>query len=362
LSPEIDFVFPPSEREGGWRWLDRQGVADVASMDPDRLDLVEKAHQMLFAGDSTSVVIIRRGRLVREFHSFNVGHAMRFDLWSGTKSFTATAWLLALARLASGEDTPAKTLRDTPTLDTPAYSLLPETQLSDPRKARITLRHLLSMTSGFAGEAVGIVGMPTATDAGIFEYALGHGPNRFGERVGTLVGEPGSRWDYSDPAYAHLSLCFHALMGGDIAEYMEARVFAPLGMVASWDLQGGGGFMGPHTNAHTGLHLSARDVARFGYMVLAGGRWNAEEIIPADALAQLTTVSQEHNPSYGLGWWTNERETYAPGLPRDLVALSGFRFNRCYIVPSLDLVVARLGTGPVVPDHSLIRGVIESVL
>jgi CubicO group peptidase (beta-lactamase class C family) len=296
------------------------------------------------------VVIVRHGKLVREWHTFNVGHAMRFDIWSGTKSFTATAWMLALEELADV------------TLDTPAYSLLPDVPLSDPRKAQITLRHLLTMTSGIAGEASGVAGMPTATDAGIFEFALGHGPNRFGQRVDTLVADPGTRWDYSDAAYAHLSLCFHAALGRDIADYMEQKVFSKLGMFAAWDLQGGAGFRGPHTNAHTGLHLSARDLARFGLLVLAGGRWNDEQIIPAHAVAEMTTVSQSLNPAYGLGWWSNSEGVYAPTLPRDLVALSGFRFNRCYAIPSLDLVVARVGTGPVIPDeHRLVRGVVDAI-
>jgi CubicO group peptidase (beta-lactamase class C family) len=287
---------------------------------------------------------------VREFHSFNVGHGARFDIWSGTKSFTATAWILALDGLPDV------------TLDTPAYSLLPDVALSDPRKAQITLRHLLSMTSGIAGESSGIAGMPTATDAGIFEFALGHAANRYGERVGTLKAEPGTHWEYSDAAYSHLSLCFRAAVGCELAEYMEDRVFSKVGMVASWDPQGGAGFRGPHTNAHTGLHLSARDLARFGLLIAAGGRWNDEQVISAEAIALMATASQTHNPAYGLGWWTNSADAYLPGSPRDLVALSGFRFNRCYAIPSLDLVVARVGTGPVgAADHSLIRGVIDAI-
>ncbi|MEN3282054.1 MAG: hypothetical protein V7607_3194 [Solirubrobacteraceae bacterium] len=347
---EIGFLFPPPERDGGWPWLDRERAREEAGFDVERLDLIEKAQQTLFGGESTSVVIVRHGKLVREWHTFNVGHGMRFDIWSGTKSFTATAWMLALEELVDV------------TLDTPAYSLLPDVPLSDPRKAQITLRHLLTMTSGIAGEAAGIAGMATATDAGIFEFALGQSANRFGERVGTLVADPGTRWDYSDAAYSHLSLCFAAVMDREIGEYMEDRVFSKVGMVAAWDPQGGAGFRGPHTNAHTGLHLSARDLARFGLLVLAGGRWNDEQVIPAAAVAEMTTVSQPHNRAYGLGWWSNSEGVYAPGLPRDLVALSGFRFNRCYAIPSLDLVVARVGTGPVVPDeHRLVRGVVDAI-
>lgn len=350
--------FPAPEAQAGWRWLDASGAHAVAGFDAAALGEVERQYASQFAEDSSSVVIVRGGWLVREFHSSNVPHTARFDLWSGTKSFTATAWLMALARgLRIGGDGP------TVTLDTPAYELLPAgTPLSDPRKAQIRLRHLLSMTSGIAGESRGIEGMPTATDSGIYEYALGLAPNRFGQTVDKLVATPGEVWDYSDPAYAHLAMCFKALTGVDLAEFMQANVFAKIGIDASWDTQGGAGWIGPHSNSHTGLHMSARDLARFAYLIARDGRWDEARIIPAAAIAEMTTPSQPHNRAYGLGWWTNGADAYVPGLPSDLIALSGFRFNRCYIVPSLDLIVARVGTGPVVAgDHTLIKSVIAAI-
>ncbi len=351
--------FPPPEDKAGWRWLDAADVAAVAGLDPEGLAAVERDYNERYGEDSSSVVIVRRGWLAKEFHSKNVPHTARFDLWSGTKSFTATAWMMALTRgLRIGEDGPPVTL------DTRAYQLLPAvTPLSDPRKAGITLRHLLSMTSGIAGEARGIEGMPTATDSGIYEFALGLAPNRFGESVGDLVAAPGAVWDYSDPGYAHLAMCFQAAVGEELAEFMEANVFAKLGIYASWDRQGGAGWIGPHSNPHTGLHMSGRDLARFGYLIARGGRWGEQQVIPAEAIAQMTAPSQPLNRAYGLGWWTNGEDRYVPGLPRDLVALSGFRFNRCYIVPSLDLVVARVGAGATVSgDHTLIEGVVAAVV
>ncbi|MBS1860335.1 MAG: serine hydrolase [Actinobacteria bacterium] len=345
----------------GWRYLSDAEIGPVAGFDAEALAGLEDQYAPMLEEYSTSIVVIRRGWLVKEIHSFNVAHTARFDLWSGTKSFTATAWAMALeaglARDADGEPV---------TLDTPAYDLLPAGRpLSDPRKAEITLRHLLSMSSGIAGEAAGIGGMPTATDAGIYEYALGLGPNRYGQTVSELVADPGTVWDYCDPGYAHLSLCFKAATGLELAEFMEANVFAKLGINAGWDVQGGAGWIGPHTNPHTGLRMSARDFVRFGYMALRGGRWGEEQIISPAALTELTTPSQPHNRAYGLGWWTNAEGKYAPdspNLPRDLVALSGFHFNRCYVIPSLDLVVARTGTGPAVSqDHTLVSSVVAAI-
>jgi CubicO group peptidase (beta-lactamase class C family) len=61
-------------------------------------------------------------------------------------------------------------------------------------------------------------------------------------------------------------------MGQEMKDYLQARIFEPIGIESlSWDIQGGSGFIGPHTNAHTGIYLSARELARFGYLVLRQG-------------------------------------------------------------------------------------------
>lgn len=354
--------YPPPESRGGWRCLwDSQQVRDLAGMDPEQLDLVRQRQEWLHGGDSWSIVIIRRGYLVREFYTFNILIPTRFDIFSGTKSFTGTAWGLLLDdsrqdRLPNGKRVE---------LDSPAYSFIPEGHpLTDPRKERITIRHLLTMTSGIPGEATGVVGMPTATNHGPFEHAIGRCPNRYGKWVDKLRAEPCARWDYSDPAFAHLSLAFANITGREMSAYLKDRIFDPIGMEnLTWDVQGGSGFLGPHTNAHTGIHISGRELARFGYLALHHGAWDRRQLIPGWWMEMATRTSQDLNPSYGYTWWTNSRGTQWPGLPRDTFALMGYRSNKCYIIPSLDLVVARVGTGPPTWDEQgLLGGVVDAII
>ena len=358
---ETKTYYPPPESEGGWRWLKGpKEVRATAGMDPDRLDRVRQVQEFMLGGDSWSIVIIRHGYLVLEFYTFNVLLPTRFDIWSGTKSFTGTAWGLLLDdsrqnRLPGGQHIE---------LDSPAYPLIPEGYpLTDPRKERITFRHLLTMTSGIPGEASGVIGIPTTTEHGPFEHALGRCPNRYGRWADKLVAEPGTHWEYSDPAIAHLALAFAAIAGQEMSEYLEERVFRPIGIQnLSWDVQGGSGSMGPHTNAHTGIHVSARELARFGYLVLHDGVWNEKQLIPQWWMDLATKSSQDLNQSYGYTWWVNTRGTQWPSLPKDAFALSGYRSNRCYIVPSLDLVVARVGSGPPVWNElALISGVVSAI-
>lgn len=359
-SRDDQVYYPLPESHDGWRWIDRpEDVRALAGMDPEALDLVRQRQEFLYGGHSWGIVIVRHGYLVREFYTFNVLVPTRFDIWSGTKSFTGTAWGLLFedsrqGRLPDGQHVD---------LDSPAYAFISEGHpLTDPRKEHITFRHLLTMTSGIPGESAGVIGMPTATEHGPFEHALGRCPNRYGRWADRLLAEPGSRWDYSDPAMAHLALAFAAIMGQEMSDHLRERVLDPIGIEnLGWDVQGGSGFLGPHTNAHTGIHVSARELARFGYLMLHGGAWRGRQLVPRWWIDLATKTSQNLNPNYGYTWWVNTKSTRWPGLPQDTFALCGYRSNYCCIIPSLDLVVARVGTGPPVEEgHS--RGLLGDIV
>ena len=354
-----DRYFPPPESQGGWRWLmDADKIRNLTGFDRSRLEVIAHAQEHIHGGDSWGLVIICHGYLVYEYYTFNVLTHTRFDVWSATKSFTGTAWGMLF------EDSRSGRLPVQVGLDSFVYDHIPEGRpLTDPRKARITLRHLLSMTSGIAGEQAEVAGMPTTTDVGPFEHALGRFPNRYGFSVSQLAAEPGTLWDYSDPAFVHLTLAFAHVAGRDLDDYLQERLFHPIGIEKlSWDVQGGSGFLGPHTNPHTGVHISAREFARFGYLMLQGGVWNQQSIVPGDWLALATRPSQDLNPAYGYTWWVNTQGQIWPELPRDTFAARGYRANFCYVIPSLDLVVARVGSGPTVMDQrDLMAGIVGAI-
>ncbi|MHB0877116.1 MAG: serine hydrolase domain-containing protein [Anaerolineae bacterium] len=361
-SRDTDAYYPPPESAGGWRRTDSSEEARaVAGMNTESLDTVRQVQEWLYGGDSWGIAIIRHGYLVREFYTFNVLVPTRFDIWSGTKSFTGTAWGLLLDDSREGRLPDGKHVA----LDTPIYPFIPEGYpLSDPRKEGILVRHLLTMTSGIPGESEGIAGIATTSDNGPFELALGRCPNRFGKWGDKLRADPGTHWDYSDLAFAHLGLGFAHITGREMSEVMQERVFAPIGIESlSWDVQGGSGYIGPHTNTHTGIHVSARELARFGYLAMHGGAWAGTQVLPAWWQEMATATSQDLNPSYGYTWWVNTSGTQWPKLPRDAFALKGYRRNGCYIIPSLDLVVARVASGPPAwDDQALIGGIVESIV
>ena len=109
-----------------------------------------------------------------------------------------------------------------------------------------------------------------------------------------------------------------------------------------------------------GFATTARDLARFGLLILAGGSWNGDEVIQdREYLRAALQSSQELNPSYGYLWWLNGQShvlrgagqrrvagPLIPGAPDDLVAALGALGRKLYVVPSLKLVVTRLGDAP----------------
>lgn len=328
-------------------------------MDPARLWLACERNAEF--GASSQIVVIRHGRLIAEWNENHATATARFDVWSATKSFTSTTWGVLLF----SPDTEELRARLVDGLDTRAYELIADAEpLTDDRKAAITLRHLLSMTSGIPGVRAGINAIPTDPGVGPFEAALGHASCKAprwpeSRSAAVLSFDPGTDWDYSDPAWAHLSLAFVGATGQELREFLHDRVLGPIGIRnASWDSDGGGGSIGPHTKPHTGLHISARELARFGYLMLRRGRWGDRQLVPEDWVKLATRTSQDANPTYGYGWWVNTSGVLSPGTPRDHFLAWGYHMNECHVIPSLDLVVARTGNGP--PEWD-VRVMIEQV-
>jgi CubicO group peptidase (beta-lactamase class C family) len=205
-------------------------------------------------------------------------------------------------------------------LATAVGQFLPDVQPAE--KKQITLAQLLSMTSGVHNNP-----------------ALGSLPDQFAfaMREATLESRPGENWNYNNTGLALLSPLFRAATGQAIDQYLDARVFRPIGIApADWRWEQNAGYPLPFS----GLHITARALGRFGLLVLRDGRWQDRQIVPADWLATAVRPSQSLEKSYGYLWWNNTTGKW-PGVPADAFAAIGFLDNDLLIVPSLDLIVIR---------------------
>jgi CubicO group peptidase (beta-lactamase class C family) len=198
------------------------------------------------------------------------------------------------------------------------------------REAAITVRHLLTMTSGLT--------------EGL-----------------TFAAPPGTVWRYNTNAYQQLPRVVEAVTHRSIDASTRAELFDPIGVssASGWrDRLGVGRFgVDPNGRRIQGLVMTAPDLARVGLLVQRAGEWNGRRVL-ADPrfLAATLAPSQALNPSYGYLWWLNGREAFVlPGppvrhrgalirtAPPDLVAALGKDDQKIYVSRSLDLVVTRIG-------------------
>lgn len=282
------------------------------------------------AHEGISLLVMVDGRVVFEEYA-NGGSASRaFELASGTKSFSG---VMAAAAAKDG----------LLSLDERVAGTLPEWR-ADPRKRNVTVRQLLSLTSGLkTGGERGRV--PTYADA----------------VAAPLVDDPGARFTYGAvpfQVFGELMRRKLAPRGDGPLDYLRRRVLDPIGLsVGSWRRGVDGNPQLP-----SGAALTAREWAKLGELVRLGGRWNGVEIVDPKAL-DACFEGTAANPRYGLSWWLNRpidpllaasipvlRRNAdplwdVPGVPRDLVFAAGAGDQRLYVSRDCGLVVVRQAKG-----------------
>jgi CubicO group peptidase (beta-lactamase class C family) len=161
---------------------------------------------------------------------------------------------------------------------------------------------------------------------------------------------------YATPPYGRLHLVLEAAAGTDLETFSRQWLTGPLDMnETKWILR-------PEVYRSSnkyGLSSTALDLARFGQMILQEGQWNGKQIVSRAYLKKMLSPSQEDAAFFGYLWWLNGHpismamltseytaNSLADHAPEDMVAAMGACDRRIYVVPSLKLVVVRLGFYP----------------
>ena len=97
-----------------------------------------------------------------------------------------------------------------------------------------------------------------------------------------------------------------------------------------------------NTPTFMGLQAGCVDMARFGWMARHSGTWGPTQIVSSEYMGEATRASQELNPDYGFLWWNNQESSW-DGIPEDAFAALGLGDQVTLVVPSLDMVVVRVG-------------------
>ena len=281
----------------------------------------------LAALDTIALVVLHDGEIA--FESYAHGHGPKHisQLFSVTKSITALVVGIAI------EDGYLDGV------DQPITDLVPE--LAAAGFDRVTLDHLLTMTSGTSYHE---------NDNPFGKHVIYNYTPRLEERIVAqrMEAEPGTRWRYKsgDSALIGLALA-RALDPASISGYTERRLWQPLGAAhdALWTLD----------RADDGLErtwcclaTTARDLARVGQLVLAGGVAHGTRVLPEAWISTATATN--HVPErlwpkefteagwrgYGYFWWLGDE------LRGDRFAL-GKDGQYLYVDPSTQVVIVRLG-------------------
>ena len=306
-------------------------AADLGvAIDDHRADLVNLAA-------IRAVLVSRRGELVAErYYGSEAGDYQ--DVWSVTKSVTSTLVGIALQK---GQ------LRS---VDQTVSELLPQFRTTmAPASGRVTLRQLLTMTSGWTGDWD-----PEPTRKKLVERILAHGPSA----------ETGV-FEYQDAGIQVIAAVLVRATGKSLLEYAREELFAPLGISSTpaaepaladagkpavtelnrfrWLRDPDGIHGGPY-----GLALTARDLVKLGELWLNEGEWQGRRLLDAGFVADAThNQVRELDPSrygYGYLWW----DTPLPVHPAYMA--QGLYGQMVMVVPDLESVVVVLSQGSGSPD------------
>jgi len=300
-----------------------------AEVDEERLSTVVEA---AFTGErerpykTISVVVVYQGRIIAERYAPGFEVHTQYRSWSSAKSITS-----ALVGILAGQGR----------IEVGAPAPIPEWRGPDDPRGQITIAHLLHMSSGLESDGAWTV------DA----YWGGIDTGAAVART-RLEATPGKRWMYSNYDTLLLVRSMREVIGDD-TEYLTFPHRALLHKIGMRDtvpeLDPYGNFI-----LSSQVYTTARDLARFGLLYQNDGVWNGERILPEGWVAFTVTpapatllLPEEHQvyAGYGVQFWLYGRH---PRLPADAYSTSGARGQHATIVPSRDLVVARMGLDPLV--------------
>jgi CubicO group peptidase (beta-lactamase class C family) len=330
----------PPRVDDGWR----TASADSLGVDPARLAALTQSIRAWPELGVHAILIERSGRLIYEeyFAGFDErwgsGLAQRsmtrdslHDLRSVSKSVVS-----ALVGVAVRDGA----IRS---LDQPVIEWFPEyPELNTAERRRVTLRHVIGMTSGLDwNEDVSYADprndeIRMTRDSSPLRYALAR----------PFAHDPGTAFNYNGGLTQVMAAVITRATRTSLRDYARTKLFEPLGITEyEWlgDLAG-------MPAAASGLRLRPRDLAKFGSLYLHGGRWNEKQILPADWTTESTRRHFRFAPrtgpdaggefGYSYFWWYSCFPT-ASGLIEARTAVGNGQ-QRVFVLPGLDMVVTIL--------------------
>jgi CubicO group peptidase (beta-lactamase class C family) len=278
---------------------DKTGVAKAPSLSTLQASLAERTPGL------RALVIARGNCIAFEYYRKDISAETQSPVWSVTKSVVSI-----LIGIAIDEGY----LR----LDQKLSEIFPDAfdENTDPLARDITVADVLTKTEGFA-----------ETGPGDFKVS-GAAPGK--ERiwrwmVTRKVAYPrGTHFRYDGIGSDLLSVVLSKAISQDAGEFARRKLFDPLQITNyTWYADSEG-----YLHGESGLHLTARDMAKIGMLYLQHGRWGEKQIVSADYVRDSTTRHNDGGPplnaGYGYQWWISKNGNvfFASGKNSQLISVT----------------------------------------
>jgi CubicO group peptidase (beta-lactamase class C family) len=267
------------------------------------------------SGSVQGVVVERGGTVVGEMYGPDVPPRSLFETWHVTSAVTS---LLVGEALESGHlESLDQTLGEL---------LVPWSHHLDDQKAGITLRQLLTMTSG--------ISRPYGTPEEYFEWLEAE------DQVAWVLEHPlrytpGERYRLDSAAAHLLSAVLTQVTGESLSELAQTSIMDPLGMPTTQWMTDANGF----SYGGFGLQIRTRDMVKLARLILNEGWWEGEEIASPSWIRESTRPHVHpypESPEWGFGYlW---KSATCGGHP--CLYISGYGGQILVAVPDLDLAIA----------------------
>jgi CubicO group peptidase (beta-lactamase class C family) len=285
------------------------------------VDLPAASDDLLRRTGTSSFLVVHHDRLVDERYFDGADRQARQTSFSVAKSMVS-----ALVGIAIDEGLVGS-------VEDPVTRYLPELAARDPRFGRVTLRDLLTMSSGLRYWETDLP-WPWTDDT--YTY---YGVDLRDVALNRTEVErpPGQHWQYNNYHPLLLGMVLERATGMPVSDYASTRLWRPLGAEAdaTWNLDSQrSGF----EKLESGLNATPVDFARFGLLFLHDGEWNGRRIVSKDWVRAATAADTTTDPAdfYQYLWWVDAER---PGRFYALGNLGQY----VYVAPDADAVIVRTG-------------------
>ena len=282
-----------------------------------------------------SVIVLYKGKIIAENYDIGFNKNSKILGWSMTKSLTATYFGILQKQGKIDIMKPA-----------------PIAEWKKDERSKITINDLLHMNSGLEWEEdytkISDVTKMLFQAEDMSRCQL-EKPAKF---------KPNSHWNYSSGTTNLLSGILRKQFNThqEYLDFWYSALIDKIGMnsmIVETDMAGN--FVGSSYGWAT-----TRDWAKFGLLYLHKGNWNGEQLFDESWAKYVATPTNTSNGQYGAHFWLNAGGVY-PDVPRDMYRCSGFQGQMVFIIPSLDLVVVRMGLSEDFDFNGFLREIIETL-